>query len=145
MAKIHNNAQKFPIQWDGDVTQVGKDQQNDNIPARVDVTWNAGRPITPYVACWDDGNGGVDGSQCTANVNSYFFEDFDINDKASPLSAPFWFKCFNYEEIQSDIDKGVLKAYLAEENETPGIDRYIAISKNGLGYEWRQLNEIFNK
>ena len=79
MAKIHNNAQKFPIQWDGDVTQVGKDQQNDNIPARVDVTWNAGRPITPYVACWDDGNGGVDGSQCTANVNSYFFEDFDIN------------------------------------------------------------------
>ena len=56
-----------------------------------------------------------------------------------------WFKCFDYEEIQSDIDKGVLKAYLAEENETPGIDRYIAISKNGLGYEWRQLNELFNK
>mgnify|MGYP003123466695 CR=1 FL=1 len=79
MAKIHNNAEKFPIQWDGDVTQVGKDQRNDNIPARVDVTWNAGRPITPYVACWDDGNGGVDGSQCTADVDSYFFEDFDIN------------------------------------------------------------------
>ena len=79
MAKIHNNAEKFPIQWDGDVTQVGKDQRNDNIPARIDVTWNAGRPITPYVACWDDGNGGVDGSQCTADVDSYFFEDFDIN------------------------------------------------------------------
>ena len=79
MAKIHNNAEKLPIQWDGDVTQVGKDQRNDNIPARIDVTWNAGRPITPYVACWDDGNGGVDGSQCTADVDSYFFEDFDIN------------------------------------------------------------------
>ena len=79
MAKIHNNAKKFPIQWDGDVVQVGKDQQNDNIPARIDVTWNAGRPITPYVACWDDGNGGVDGSHCTADVDSYFFEDFDIN------------------------------------------------------------------
>ena len=79
MAKIHNNAEKFPIQWDGDVTQVGKDQRNDNIPARIDVTWNAGRPIIPYVACWDDGNGGVDGSQCTDDVDSYFFEDFDIN------------------------------------------------------------------
>ena len=79
MAKIHNNAEKLPIQWDGDVTQVGKDQQNDNIPARIDVTWNAGRPIIQYVACWDDGNGGVDGSQCTADVDSYFFEDFDIN------------------------------------------------------------------
>ena len=79
MAKIHKNAEKFPIQWDGNVVQVGKDQQNDNIPASVNVTWNAGRPITPYVACWDDGNGGVDGSQCTADVDSYFFEDFDIN------------------------------------------------------------------
>ena len=79
MAKIHNNAEKLPIQWDGDVTQVGKDQRNDNIPARIDVTWNAGRPIIQYVACWDDGNGGVDGSQCTADVDSYFFEDFDIN------------------------------------------------------------------
>ena len=78
MAKIHQNAEKFPIQWDGDVVQVGKDQQNDNIPASVNVTWNAGRPITPYVACWDDGNGGVDGSQCTADVDSYFFEDFDV-------------------------------------------------------------------
>ena len=47
MAKIHNNVEKFPIQWDGDVVQVGKDQQNDNIPARIDVTWNACRPITP--------------------------------------------------------------------------------------------------
>ena len=75
----HQNAEKFPIQWDGDITQVGKDQQNDNIPTRVDLTWNAGSPITPYVACWDDGNGGVDGSQCTADVDSYFFEDFDIN------------------------------------------------------------------
>jgi len=79
MAKTHRNAEKFPIQWDGDVTQFGGDKDNDNIPARIDVTWNAGRPITPYVACWDDGNGGVDGSQCTADVDSYFFEDFDIN------------------------------------------------------------------
>ena len=78
-------------------------------------------------------------------VDQSLFEKFDKNDKASPLSAPFWFKCFDYKEIQSDIDKGVLKAYLAEENETPGIDRYIAISKNGLGYEWRQLNEMFVK
>ena len=77
MAKIHQNADKFPIQWNGDVVQVGKDQQNDNIPASVNVTWNAGRPTTPYVACWDDGNGGVDGSQCTADVDSYFFEDFE--------------------------------------------------------------------
>ena len=39
MAKIHKNAEKFPIQWDGDVTQVGKDQQNDNIPSNVILSW----------------------------------------------------------------------------------------------------------
>ena len=39
MAKTHQNAEKFPIQWDGDVTQVGKDQQNDNIPSNVIISW----------------------------------------------------------------------------------------------------------
>ena len=75
MAKTHQNAEKFPIQWDGDITQVGKDQQNDNIPTRVDVTWNAGRPITPYVACHSNGGS----SQCAGDLDSYFFEDFDVN------------------------------------------------------------------
>ena len=71
------------------------------------------------------------------------FEFFDTTDKGSPLSAPFWFDCFDYVEIQSNIDNGILKAYLAEKNEAPGIDRYIAISQNGLGFEWRQLNEKY--
>ena len=39
MDKIHQNAEKFPIQWDGDVVQVGKDQQNDNIPSNVILSW----------------------------------------------------------------------------------------------------------
>ena len=39
MAKIHKNAEKFPIQWDGDVTQVGKDQQNDNTPSDITLVW----------------------------------------------------------------------------------------------------------
>ena len=73
------------------------------------------------------------------------FEFFVTSIKASPLSAPFWFECFDYKEIQSDIDNGTLKAYLAEENEYPGIDRYVAISINGIGYEWRQLNEKYEK
>ena len=39
MAKTHQNAEKFPIQWDGDIVQVGKDQQNDNIPSNVIFSW----------------------------------------------------------------------------------------------------------
>tara|TARA_Y100001938_G_scaffold38652_1_gene53517 strand:- start:184 stop:828 length:645 start_codon:yes stop_codon:yes gene_type:complete len=77
MAKIHKNADKFPIQWDGDVVQFEGDKKNDNIPSKVDVTWNAGRPVTPYEPCH---GGSVSGyNQCTADVSSYFFEDFDGN------------------------------------------------------------------
>ena len=79
MSKIHKNAEKFPIQWDGNVTQVGKDQQNDNIPASVNVTWNAGRPVTPYIACHINGGS----SQCTDDLDNYFFEDFDTNNDGS--------------------------------------------------------------
>ena len=39
MAKIHQNAEKFPIQWDGDISQVGKDQQNANIPSDITLVW----------------------------------------------------------------------------------------------------------
>ena len=39
MAKIHQNAEKFPIQWNGNISQVGKDQQNDNIPSDVTLIW----------------------------------------------------------------------------------------------------------
>ena len=39
MAKIHKNAEKFPIQWAGDISQVGKDQQNDNIPSDITLVW----------------------------------------------------------------------------------------------------------
>ena len=79
------------------------------------------------------------------NTDPSAFEFVVTSTKASPLSAPFWFECFDYKEIQSDIDNGKLKAYLAEENEYPGIDRYVAISKKGIGYEWRQLNEKYEK
>jgi len=78
-------------------------------------------------------------------VDPSLFKLLDINQKAAPLSAPFWFDCFDYKDIQSDIDKGFLKAYLAEKDEAPGIDRYIAISQDGMGYEWRQLNEKYLK
>ena len=79
------------------------------------------------------------------NIDPSAFKIFDTSAKASPLSAPFWFDCFDYKEIQTSIDNGTLKAYLAEENEYPGIDRYVAISISGIGYEWRQLNEKYEK
>ena len=39
MAKTPINAEKFPIQWDGDV--VGGENQGDSIPSNIDVVWGS--------------------------------------------------------------------------------------------------------
>ena len=41
--KIHQNAEKFPIQWDGDV--VGGENQGDSIPSSKSIVWGS-NPFT---------------------------------------------------------------------------------------------------
>ena len=48
MAKIHQNAEKFPIRWDGII--VGGENQGDSIPSDIHVTWG-NNPFT-----WGDVN-----------------------------------------------------------------------------------------
>jgi hypothetical protein len=43
MAKIHKNAEKFPITWDG--TVVGGEAEGDNIPSSETVVWGS-NPFT---------------------------------------------------------------------------------------------------
>ena len=46
MAKIHKNAQKFPIEWNGKV--VGGEKEGDSIPSTTDIIWGN----NPYT--WGD-------------------------------------------------------------------------------------------
>ena len=62
---------------------------------------------------------------------------------ATPLSAPFWFSCFDNVEIQKAIDSGNAKAFLVSENEKDGIDRVVAVYPTGIAFQWRQLNSKF--
>ena len=43
MAKIHQNAEKFPILWDG--TVVGGENQGDSIPSSKNIVWGS-NPFT---------------------------------------------------------------------------------------------------
>ena len=63
--------------------------------------------------------------------------------KPTPLSPPFWFDCFDQEQLQQDIDAGLATVYLAAENEKDGIDRVVAVYPDGRAYQWRQLNEKY--
>ena len=73
----------------------------------------------------------------------------DINlhkyEKPTPLTAPFWFKCFNAERITKDLEDGKASAFLFKKEEFDGIDNVIAIYPDGRSYRWRQLNSKYMK
>ena len=98
-------------------------------------------PIQDYVGI-DSDTSGLKLRSCF-KVDPKEFSELPLLKKATPLSAPFWFKCFDNAKIQIAIDSGEAKAFLAEENEKDGIDRVIAVYGNGNAFQWRQLNEKF--
>ena len=77
------------------------------------------------------------------SVDPQEFSDLPILAKATPLSAPFWFGCFDYVKLQLEINEGYAKAFLVSENEKDGIDRVVAVYPNGNAFQWRQLNSKF--
>ena len=61
-------------------------------------------------------------------------------EKPTPLTAPFWFKCFNAERITKDLLDGKASAFLLKKEEFDGFDDVIAVYPDGKSYRWRQLN-----
>ena len=66
-------------------------------------------------------------------------------EKPTPLTAPFWFKCFNAERITKDLLDGKASAFLVQKEEFDGIDSVIAVYPDGQSYRWRQLNSKYTK
>ena len=71
--------------------------------------------------------------------------DLPTYETPTPLTAPFWFKCFNAEEITKDLEKGKASAFLLKKEEFDGIDKVIAVYPDGRSYLWRQLNTKYMK
>jgi len=57
-----------------------------------------------------------------------------------PLVAPFWFDCFDAEAVAAGLREGGFRAVLAERDAPYGFDRIVALSPEGRGWMWRQLN-----
>ena len=71
--------------------------------------------------------------------------DLPAYDKPTPLTAPFWFKCFNAEKITKDLEEGKASAFLLEKEQFDGIDKVLAVYPDGRSYLWRQLNTKYMK
>lgn len=72
-------------------------------------------------------------------------ETFEIYDNPIPTVAPDWFDCFDAAALGADLESGTAIAFLGTFNITYGFDRIVAVTENGQGYVWHQMNECGEK
>lgn len=70
---------------------------------------------------------------------------FERYEGAEPRNAPDWFGCFDAEAIGAQIAAGTAHVYTSRRNIEFGIDRVVAITEDGRGYIWEEINECGDK
>ena len=88
----------------------------------------ASSPIR-YRACFESG---LDREALAARYRPYA--------GAVPLTAPFWFDCYDASEIGAALEEGRAAAFLGEENVIYGVDRVVSVGEGGQGHVWHQIN-----
>lgn len=72
-------------------------------------------------------------------------ETYALYEGAEPRNAPDWFDCFDAEAIGAKIADGSALVFLSEANREFGIDRVVAITDDGQGYVWHEINDCGDK
>lgn len=60
--------------------------------------------------------------------------------QATPLTPPFWFRCFDAGRLTADLASGAARAFAIGPDQPEGFDLMLAVYPDGRGYVWRQLN-----
>ncbi|MEL6915719.1 MAG: DUF6446 family protein [Pseudomonadota bacterium] len=66
---------------------------------------------------------------------------YEVFEDAEPLTAPGWFDCFDAEAIGAMLRTGEAVAFTGTRNLEFGIDRVVAVTADGQGFVWHQVNE----
>ena len=72
-------------------------------------------------------------------------ETYVVLDRATPRNAPDWFDCFDATAIAAALQAGTALAFLGEKNVAFGVDRIVAVTEDGRGYIWHELNDCGEK
>ena len=72
-------------------------------------------------------------------------ETFQMVEDLEPRNAPGWFDCFNAEAIGKELAAGTALTFLSAKNVHYGVDRIVAITNDGRGYVWHELNDCGQK
>ena len=76
---------------------------------------------------------------------SLLTETFVGLEDATPRNAPYWFDCFDAAAIATELDAGTALPFLGQKNVEFGVDRIVAITEDGRGYIWHELNDCGEK
>ena len=66
-------------------------------------------------------------------------------DAIKPRNAPGWFDCFDAPAIAAELEAGTALPFLSRKNIDYGVDRVVAITGDGRGYVWHELNDCGEK
>ncbi len=72
-------------------------------------------------------------------------ETYSMVDGAEPRNAPDWFDCFDAPALAAEIKAGTALTFLGAKNIHYGVDRIVAITEDGRGYVWHDLNACGEK
>lgn len=76
----------------------------------------------------------------TSMSHAMLTETYEMYDGAEPLVAPGWFDCFDADALGTALQDGSALAFLGQQDIEYGIDRIVAITEDGRGYVWHQIN-----
>lgn len=72
-------------------------------------------------------------------------ERYERIEAPAPRNAPGWFDCFDAEAIAGEIADGTALTFMGRKNVHYGVDRIVAITEDGRGYVWHELNDCGEK
>jgi len=81
----------------------------------------------------------------TALTRDALAQTYSVSQQHQPRIAPGWFDCFDALAIGSELDAGTATAFLSVKNISYGVDRIVAITEDGRGYVWHELNNCGKK
>ena len=72
-------------------------------------------------------------------------ERFVLLEDMVPRNAPGWFDCFDAAAIGAALEAGTAQTFLGGKNVSYGVDRVVAITEDGRGFIWHELNDCGEK
>ena len=76
---------------------------------------------------------------------AFYSETYVLAPDITPRNAPGWFDCFDAAAIAAELDAGTALTFLGGKNVAYGVDRIVAITEDGRGYVWHELNDCGEK